>query len=651
MFDGDENKYELWEVKFLGYMRLQKLYKIFIPSSDEEELSEAKNADAFAELVQCLDDRSLVLVIREAKDDGRKALTVLREHYQGKGKPRIISLYTELTSLKKAENETITDYIIRAETAATALKAADEVISDGLLIAMVLKGLPKTYKTFSTVVIQREKQMSFGDFKIALRNHEENEKCGRQAEDGDNVMFVNKKFDGKCFKCDKKGHKSSDCWTKTAKWCNKCKTKTHNTKDCRGRKDGVKMAAETGEDEEEAKKIHSFAFTLKESIPNGGKTPTLLVDTGATSHIINDKSKFVSFDQKFDPSKHVIELADGSKANVVLGKGNAKVKLYDVNGNLQDVMLSNVLYILSYQQNIFSVPAAIEKGAAVSLDSQVREYRDPKGIVFGIEQVGKLYYLNSISSPQNNASSLVEWHKILGHCNYNDVRKLQSVVKGMKIVDDQEITCEVCTQGKMCQYRNREPDQRAKGSLEFVHCDLAGPVEPAAKDGFKYALSFVDDFTGTNFIYFLKQKSDTVEATERFLADIAPFGRVKRIRSDNGTEFTSRKFRSLLRINSIKHETSVPYSPHQNGTVERAWRSLFSMARCMLLEANLPKRLWTYAVMTAVYIRNRCFNSRLGKTPYEALTGKQPNLNNMHIFGSTCYALIQNAKKIRRPEP
>jgi hypothetical protein len=85
----------------------------------------------------------------------------------------------------------------------------------------------------------------------------------------------------------------------------------------------------------------------------------------------------------------------------------------------------------------------------------------------------------------------------------------------MKIVDDKEILCEVCKQGKMCQHLSREPDQRAKGPLEFVHCDLAGPVEPAAKDGFKHALSFVDDFTGTNLIYFLKQKSDTVEATEK----------------------------------------------------------------------------------------------------------------------------------------
>ncbi|CAB4004954.1 Hypothetical predicted protein [Paramuricea clavata] len=54
----------------------------------------------------------------------------------------------ELTLLKKAENETFTDYILWAETASTALKAAKEVISDGLLIAMVLKGLPSAYKNF-----------------------------------------------------------------------------------------------------------------------------------------------------------------------------------------------------------------------------------------------------------------------------------------------------------------------------------------------------------------------------------------------------------------------------------------------------------------------------------------------------------------------
>ena len=104
-----------------------------------------RNADGFAELVQCLDDHSLSLIIREAKDDGKKALSVLRDRCKRK-KPRITSLYTQLTSLKKGENKSTTDYVIREETAATKLKAAEEVISDGLLIAMVLKRLSKNIK-------------------------------------------------------------------------------------------------------------------------------------------------------------------------------------------------------------------------------------------------------------------------------------------------------------------------------------------------------------------------------------------------------------------------------------------------------------------------------------------------------------------------
>ena len=75
-FDGEEGHYELWEVKFLDYMRLQKLYDVII-KKDGEMAEQAPNADkladAFAELVQCLDDKSLSLIIRDAKDDGRKA--------------------------------------------------------------------------------------------------------------------------------------------------------------------------------------------------------------------------------------------------------------------------------------------------------------------------------------------------------------------------------------------------------------------------------------------------------------------------------------------------------------------------------------------------------------------------------------------------
>ena len=57
IFDGDERKYEQWEVKFLGYMRLQKLRDTIL-AADEDEVDEENNAEAFAELIQFLDDKS-----------------------------------------------------------------------------------------------------------------------------------------------------------------------------------------------------------------------------------------------------------------------------------------------------------------------------------------------------------------------------------------------------------------------------------------------------------------------------------------------------------------------------------------------------------------------------------------------------------------
>lgn len=109
-------------------MKLRKLKNIFVGESDE--VSADKNETEFSELIQFLDDRSLALVIREAKDDGRKAFKILREFYAGDSKPRVITLYSQLTTLQKGNTENITDYLMRAKKAAMSLQSAKEQISD-----------------------------------------------------------------------------------------------------------------------------------------------------------------------------------------------------------------------------------------------------------------------------------------------------------------------------------------------------------------------------------------------------------------------------------------------------------------------------------------------------------------------------------------
>ena len=143
--------------------------------------------------------------MREASDNGREALRILRDHYAGKGKPGIISLYTELTSLRKEQNEGVTDYIIRIEATVTALRNAEETLSDGLMIAMILKGLPRIFNSFSIYVIHSSKELTFSKFKTQLRSFEDTDKYHQNSND-DNVMKLTNSFskmsnEVSCFKC------------------------------------------------------------------------------------------------------------------------------------------------------------------------------------------------------------------------------------------------------------------------------------------------------------------------------------------------------------------------------------------------------------------------------------------------------------------
>ena len=184
---------------------------------EPQERDVEKSVDAFAHHIQCLDDRSLYLVMRDAKDHCRKALKILRNHYLGKRKPHVLALYTGHTLLQKGCNECITDYVLRAETAAASLKSTGKTVSDSLLIAMVLKRLPAEYKTFSAIVSQRDEKddkMKFQEFKVALRSYEKTEKsCTPPEADEDNVMNCKSKSlvaNGSltCYSCGPPGHES-----------------------------------------------------------------------------------------------------------------------------------------------------------------------------------------------------------------------------------------------------------------------------------------------------------------------------------------------------------------------------------------------------------------------------------------------------------
>jgi transposase InsO family protein len=164
--------------------------------------------------------------------------------------------------------------------------------------------------------------------------------------------------------------------------------------------------------------------------------------------------------------------------------------------------------------------------------------------------------------------------------------------------------------------------------LELLHMDLFGPVAYLSIGESKYDLVIVDDFSRFTWVFFLQDKSETQGTLKRFLrrAQNEFELKVKKIRSDNGSEFKNLQVEEYLEEEGIKHEFSAPYTPQQNGVVERKNRTLIDMVRTMLGEYKTPERFWSEVVNTACHAINWLYLHRLfKKTSYELFTESSTN--------------------------
>lgn len=103
---------------------------------------------------------------------------------------------------------------------------------------------------------------------------------------------------------------------------------------------------------------------------------------------------------------------------------------------------------------------------------------------------------------------------------------------------------------------------------------------------------------------------------------------IKNLQSDNGKEYVNNIFNDFLKNNGIERRLKFTHTPEQNGIAERRNRTLVELARCMLIESELPQSFWGEAINTANYIRNICASKCLeGKTVFEKWTRKTPNVS------------------------
>jgi transposase InsO family protein len=242
------------------------------------------------------------------------------------------------------------------------------------------------------------------------------------------------------------------------------------------------------------------------------------------------------------------------------------------------------------------------------------------------------------------------WHRRLAHVG---MKNLHNLLKGEHILGltnvhfDKDKICSACQAGKQLgvdhPHKNIMTTDRP---LELLHMDLFGSIAYISIDRSKYCLVIVDDYSRFTWVFFLQEKSQTQETLKKFLRQAQnEFGlRIKKIRSDNGTEFKNSQIEGFLEEEGIKHEFSSPYTP-QNGVVERKNRIQLDMARIMLDEYKTSDRFWAEAINTACYSINRLYLHRiLKKTSYELLTSKKPNVSYFRVFGSKCFILIKRGR-------
>ncbi|GJX11562.1 retrovirus-related pol polyprotein from transposon TNT 1-94 [Tanacetum coccineum] len=283
-------------------------------------------------------------------------------------------------------------------------------------------------------------------------------------------------------------------------------------------------------------------------------------------------------------------------------------------------------------------------------------FNSNKEVVIIFLRVRDVYVLDITSSIQEScffakASENLNWlwHRRLAHLKFKTINKLakQNLVIGLSsLVYSKDKPCSSCKKGKhhRASFKTKQTSS-IKKCLHLLHIDLFGPVTPRSINHEKYTLVIVDEYSRYTWVYFLKKKSQAPKTIMSFIKRVENQNdiKVKQLRTDNGTEFRNSILINFCDEKGISQNFSSPYTPEQNGVVERKNRTLIEAARTMLSGSVFSKQYWTEAVATTCYTQNRStIVKRHLKTPYEFFRKRIPNINFLHVFG--CPVYIHNHK-------
>jgi histone deacetylase 1/2 len=158
--------------------------------------------------------------------------------------------------------------------------------------------------------------------------------------------------------------------------------------------------------------------------------------------------------------------------------------------------------------------------------------------------------------------------------------------------------CDACQRAKSHQLPYNRSTRVSSFPLELVHSDVWGPAI-ASSSGFKYYVSFVDDFSRYTWIYLIKHKSDVEQIFYDFQHHVERLldTKIRAIQSDWGGEY--HRLHNYFQRTGISHRVSCPHTSQQNGITERKHRDIVETGLALLAHSSLPVRYWDEAFLTA----------------------------------------------------
>ena len=247
------------------------------------------------------------------------------------------------------------------------------------------------------------------------------------------------------------------------------------------------------------------------------------------------------------------------------------------------------------------------------------------------------------------------WHQRLGHPGQKVMNTIHNCTHGPPSLSDKQNSfhkCISCEESKITK-KNRNKTSRTvltsrgqKFHIDFGFVrSLDDSKDKVSKnkhnfttsiDGFNSYVIIVDAFTRYTWTFLTSSKEPPIDLLKSFLNDHGLQQGNRTIRTDQGGElYRSVRFREIAELAGYKVEPTGSDDSAQNGKAERPNRTFGDMMRCVLHNSKLSSKFWSFALRHCVHLKNRMPHSahQFLKTPFEAYTGRIPDLSSLKIFG------------------